>query len=123
MGSAIRNFAGRAIWICDSEGPPIAGERDAIDLIGETYGTDVAWIALPAGRLSGDFLRLRTGMAGAFLQKLVNYQLRVAIVGDLSRQTSESRPLADFVAESNRGDHVWFVADEAELEARLAALP
>ena len=123
MASAIRNFAGRTVWICGADGPAIVGERDAIDLIGETYGTGAAWIAIPVGRLSGDFLRLRTGMAGAFLQKLVNYQLRVAIVGDLSRQMSESRPLADFVAESNRGDHVWFVADEAELEARLAALP
>jgi hypothetical protein len=31
--------------------------------------------------------------------------------------------LAAFVIESNRGGHVWFVRDEAELEARLGALP
>ena len=37
-----------------------------------------------AARLSPDFLRLSTGLAGDVLQKFVNYGLRVAIVGDVS---------------------------------------
>ena len=70
-----------------------------------------------------DFFDLRTGLAGAVLQKLVNYHLRVAIVGDVTREVAASKAFADFVTESNRGGHVWFVRDEAELEARLAARP
>lgn len=100
----------------------IARESDALDLIGETYGSDVAWVAIPLGRLSEAFFELRSGLAGAVLQKLTNYRLRVAIVGDVARHGEASKAFADFVTESNRGSHVWFVHDEAELEARLAAL-
>jgi len=43
----------------------------------------------------------------------------VAIVGNISAQLEESSALQDFVYESNRGEHVWFVTDLAELEKRL----
>jgi hypothetical protein len=122
MAGAIRNFGGVSVYLCSPEGPRIERESDALDLIGESYGQGVMWIAIPVERLSADFLQLRTGLAGAFLQKLVNYHLRVAIVGDASAQVAASKAFADFVTESNRGGHVWFVRDEAELQARLAAM-
>ncbi len=117
---AIRNLGGQAVYLWAAEGPGIARESDALDLIGETYGQDVAWVGIPLERLSPDFFHLRTGVAGAFLQKLTNYHLRVAFVGDLTRRIEASDALAAFVTESNRGDHVWFVEDEAALAARLA---
>jgi hypothetical protein len=43
------------------------------------------------------------------------------VVGDVSAHLAQSDALRDFVIESNRGEHVWFVRDLAELEARLAA--
>jgi hypothetical protein len=43
----------------------------------------------------------------------------VAIVGDISTHLEASSALRDFVFESNRGEHVWFVTDLAELEKRL----
>lgn len=123
MADAIRNIGTQTVYLCPTSGAPIARESDALNLIGEAYGQEVTWIAIPADRLSEDFLDLRNGLAGAFLQKLVNYGLRAAIVGDVSREIAASKALADFVRESNRGGHVWFVRDEAELEARLAAIP
>ena len=123
MAGAIRNFAGGTVWACDPDGPLIAREADAADLIGEAYGSGAAWIAIPVGRLAPDFFRLRTGLAGAVLQKLVTYGYRVAIVGDVAGAVAASDALRDFVRESNRGTQVWFVADEGALEARLAALP
>lgn len=123
MADAIRNIGGRTVYVCDPAGPAVAREADALDLIGASYGQAVEWIALPSARLSADFFDLRSGLAGAVLQKLVNYGLRVAILGDLGRETAASKALADFVSESNRGAHVWFLRDEAELEARLAAIP
>jgi hypothetical protein len=120
---AIRNLGGHAVYWCSPTGNPIAREGDALDLIGEVFGQEAGWIAIPVDRLSGSFFQLRTGVAGAFLQKLTNYRLRVAFVGDLTDQIEASEALAAFVVESNRGSHVWFVGDEAELEGRLAALP
>jgi hypothetical protein len=59
-------------------------------------------------------------VAGEVVQKFVNYRLRLAIVGDLTTHLAVSAALRDFVRESNRGRQLWFVADDAELDARLA---
>lgn len=96
-------------------GPLIASERDATDIIGETFGTGTDLVAIPVARLSPDFFRLGTGLAGAILQKFTTYQLRVAIVGDISAFTEKSAPLRDFVRESNRRGDVRFLATIAEL--------
>lgn len=120
MTDAVRVLAGMTVFVCSADGAPVAGEQDAIDLIGGLWGLEVDWLALPTSRLSADFLTLRSGVAGAVIQKFVNYQVRLAIVGDIARETAASAALADFVRESNAGDRVWFVPDMAALEARLA---
>lgn len=102
-------------YILPADGKPIASEADVLDIIGDTYGTGTDTIVIPVARLSPDFFRLSSGLAGAMLQKFTNYQLRVTIVGDISAYTEKSAPLRDFVRESNRGAQVRFVASEAEL--------
>jgi hypothetical protein len=61
-------------------------------------------IVIPAARFTDEFFRLRTGVAGEILQKFATYQVRVAILGDISRQVRESSALRDFVYESNSAD-------------------
>jgi len=123
MGDETTVLGGRTVFLCDVSGPPITREADALDLIGGLWGLEVDWLVLPAARLGEDFLRLRTGLAGAVIQKFVTYQVRLAIVGDISAEIQASDALRDFVRESNAGRRVWFVPDLAALEARLAALP
>lgn len=96
-------------------GPLIATEADVLDIIGETYGTGADLIVIPVARLSPDFFKLSTGLAGAVLQKLTNYQFRVAIVGDISAYTGKSAPLRDFVRESNKRGAIRFLASMADL--------
>ena len=74
---------------------------------------------MPVSRIAPEFFALRTGVAGAVVQKFVNYRLRLVVVGDVSEHVAASTALRDFVRESNRGGQPWFVADEAELAARL----
>lgn len=100
-------------------GPLLAAERDAVDLMSEASAAPVDWIAVPADQFAPEFFQLKTRLAGLFIQKLVNYGQRLAIVGDMSKHMAASDALRDFVTESNRGRHVWFVADMAELEQRL----
>ena len=98
-------------------GEVLARADDVLDaLIPAVYGTGVEWVAIPVSRLAPEFFDLSTRVAGEMLQKLLNYQLKVAVVGPID---SPSAALADFVRESNRGRQVWFVADLAELERRL----
>jgi len=121
------DLAGRRILLAagfgapEGEGAPIASERDGADLVGEALGAGAELIAVPAGRLSPDFFALKTGLAGAILQKTTNYRLGFAVVGEIPAAALESEALRAFIAESNRRGQVLFVADLAELEARLAA--
>ena len=63
------------------------------------------------------FFQLRSGLAGEMLQKVVNYRLRLAIVGDFSIYESES--LKAFITESNRTSTIVFVHTTAEALTRL----
>ena len=102
-------------YLVPPTGSLLAQESDALDIMGEAFGQQAELVVIPIERLSPDFFRLGTGLAGAILQKFTNYQLRVVIVGDISAFTDKSAPLQDFVRESNRRGQVRFLASTAEL--------
>ncbi len=104
----------------DPAGPPIRTGGDALGLIYEEGAADADWLALPAERLDPAFFDLRSGVAGELTQKFVQYGQRVAVVGDVAQHLAASEALRAFVREADRGGQLWFVADAAELEARLA---
>src|SRR5687767_2550850 len=110
------SIAGVPVLVCAPDGSRLDGERAATDVIGEAFSAGARVIAVPVERLGPDFLTLSTRIAGEVIQKFVNYGFQVAFVGDVSAEVAASNALRDFVRESNRGRHVWFVADLAELE-------
>ena len=69
-------------------------------------------IAISKKLMKEDFFVLSSGLAGDILQKYINYGGRIAIYGDYSRYTS--KPLHDFIYESNKGRDVFFAATEDE---------
>ncbi|GAA3714971.1 hypothetical protein GCM10022224_095820 [Nonomuraea antimicrobica] len=103
----------------DQHGEPLRETRDVLDLIGEAWSQKAAWVAVPADRLPGGFFTLSTGVAGEIAQKFVNYGIGLAIVGDVAHHAEGSSALRAWMLECNRGRHIWFVADPAELTARL----
>ena len=107
------------LTVAHFDGPIIATGSDAIDVIRSCNGLEVDVIAIPVERLVDDFFRLRTGLAGAVLQKFRNYGFRVAIIGDMARWTAASGAFSDFVIESNRRGQVLFLPDLVSLESRL----
>ena len=115
----ITTFNGLSLLELDATGPLLATEQDALDLIGETYGTDADIIVVPLARLDPQFFELRNGMAGAFIQKLQNYQKRLVVLGDIAAETAASKSLRDFVYETNRVGHHLFASDRATMLARL----
>jgi hypothetical protein len=117
-GDVVVPVGGVPVLWCADAGPVLDGEQAALDLIGATYGsTDL--VAVPVARIAPEFFALTSGVAGAVVQKFVNYRVRLAVVGDVSGFVAESTALRDFVREANRGRQTWFVADEAELAGRL----
>ena len=113
-GSDIRVFR------LEADGEPISTPDDASDLVGAAWSHQANLVVVPVERLDPEFFRLSTGIAGEIVQKLVNYRLRLAVVGDITDHLAESNALRDFVWESNRGDQIWFVDDEAALREKLA---
>ena len=119
MSGEARMIGGVAAYVCDADGPKLDGERAAVDIIGDALGSGARLVVIPVERLGPGFLTLSTRIAGEAIQKFVNYGLRVAFVGDLGEAVAASDALRDFVRESNRGRHVWFLADVAEVVVRL----
>jgi hypothetical protein len=110
---------GVRVLFCAPDGARLGSGDDVLDLVGQALGHRAGLVAVPVRRLHEDFFRLHTGVAGEVMQKFVNYRLRLAVVGDVTRHLAASSALRALVHESNRGRHVWFVADHAELDARL----
>jgi Domain of unknown function (DUF4180) len=109
------------ILACDPRQKIIGSDRDAVGLIAEAHEQRADLLFLPVERLDENFFTLKTGLAGAIVQKFVQYGLRLAIVGDVSRHVDESVPFRDFLGESNRRNDIWGgVANADELQDRLA---
>ncbi|MPV37683.1 DUF4180 domain-containing protein [Georgenia subflava] len=104
-----------------AEGEPIGTGQDALDVIGEAWGVEATVISIPAARFVPGFFDLRTGLAGEFIQKMVNYRQRLAVIGDISAHVAASDALGAFVRESNRGTQVWFLESHNALTERLTA--
>lgn len=119
MADTIEILAGVRALNCDPAGPAVRGERDAVDIIGAALGNGCALVVLPVERLSDEFFALKTRVAGEMIQKFVNYERRLAIIGDIAHHLEGSGALRDFVTETNRGRQVWFLPDRAALEAKL----
>ena len=114
---------GHTVLFLDAEGATISTSDDVSDLVGSAWSEQATLIAVPEARLDPGFFRLETRIAGEVIQKLVNYRLQFVVIGDIEEHIAASGALGDFVWESNRGDHVWFLPDEAALEAKLATRP
>jgi hypothetical protein len=108
----IETHIGKAVIVTSSD-MIISDGQSALDFVASmVYEYDCHAIALNKAAITEDFFRLSTGIAGEVAQKFVNYRMRLAIIGDFSSYSS--KPLHDFIYESNKGNHLHFVASEDE---------
>ncbi|RKI43413.1 DUF4180 domain-containing protein [bacterium D16-51] len=85
----------------------ITDVQSALDFIMSVkYETGCANIAVNKEAIADDFFVLGTCLAGEILQKFINYGVRFAVYGDFSMYTS--KPLKDFMYESNKGKDIYF---------------
>lgn len=83
-----------------------------------SYEHDAHRIAADKELFCNEFFVLSSGVAGEILQKYTNYGVKLAVYGDFSAYNS--KPLKDFIYESNKGSSVFFVSSEDEAVLRLA---
>jgi len=106
------------IAVITAKGKLITDVQSALDLIMTVkYETKAERIAIAKDCVADDFFILSTGLAGEVLQKFINYHVKVAFFGDFTKYTS--KPLHDFIYESNSGKDVFFVGTEDEAVSKL----
>lgn len=99
----------------------ITDVSSALDLaMSVKYEIGTNKIAIDKKVVAEDFFILSTGLAGEILQKFVNYDVKAAIYGNYSGYTS--KPLKDFIYESNKGKDVFFVSSKEEAVQKLIKL-
>ncbi|MDR0959935.1 MAG: DUF4180 domain-containing protein [Propionibacteriaceae bacterium] len=98
----------------------VTEESDANDAISACWSYDTRLLFLPQSAISEEFRRLSTRVAGQFLGKLANYQVRTAAVIDGSDATG---PWGDFLSEAKMGTDFRVCASEEEAVAWLTEDP
>lgn len=99
--------------VIESSEKVITDPQSAVDLlISVKYDIGTKNIVIAKELITDDFFILSTGIAGEILQKFVNYGGRIAVYGDFSCYTS--KPLKDFIYESNHGRDIFFAASREE---------
>ena len=97
---------------------PLTTEQDALDVIALCGEHDTYSLLLHGAALTLGFFDLKTGIAGAILQKFVNYSMRVAIVV-APEQIGHGR-FAEMAGESATSNQVRIYTDQPSAAQWLA---
>jgi hypothetical protein len=119
MADRLTDIGDTKAYLLAPDGPKVASEQDAVDIIGQLWGQTAELVVIPVDRFADGVFDLSTTLLGHFTQKFIGYGRRLVVLGDLGEHLAVSEPLRAYVRESNRGRHVWFAADLTELAARL----
>lgn len=99
----------------------VSDVQSALDLIATVrYESQCDRIVLGKEAFHEDFFSLKTRLAGEILQKMINYQMKIAIVGDFTAYMTKN--FSDFIYECNKGKDIFFLSDEREGITRLSQI-
>lgn len=119
MTEARNVIAGYNAAVLVEDEPALEPDRLANALIELAWENDTDLLIVPTGRLPEQFFVLRTGALGEVSQKLTNYGIRMAVIGDVSQYVQASSAFRDFLHETNAGSTLWFVPNIEALEPHL----
>ena len=101
------------IAIITSEEVIIKNAQDALDLIATIhYEYNCDKMIIDKKSITEDFFELKNGIAGEIMQKHINYNMPLAIVGEF--ESYDSKSLRSLIYESNKGNKIVFKSTEEE---------
>jgi hypothetical protein len=109
----IENAAIRYLEVFTCE-KPVASTQDALDLVALCGENDTALLMIHPEALSGDFFKLKTGVAGEIFQKFINYSIQTAVI--VPEPSSLGSSFRELISEANRGAHYRFFPNREEAE-------
>lgn len=115
------NYDKGIIAVLSDNSKLIADVDSALDLLmSAKYEAGTNYIVVDKKQIAEDFFVLSSGLAGEILQKYINYGGKLAIFGDFSHYTS--KPLKDFIYESNKGKNIFFTATKDEAIQKITEI-
>lgn len=115
------NCGNGTVAVVSSDSKVITDVNSALDLLmSAKYEAGTECIIIDKRLIIEDFFILSSGLAGEILQKYINYGGKIAIYGDYSHYTS--KPLKDFIYESNKGKDIFFVSTIEEAIQKIAEI-
>lgn len=120
MDVVVHNLNKNKIAEIISDDKIINNLQDALNLISNISYQEINKIILKENNITSDFYKLKTGLAGEILQKCVNYNIKIAIVGNFEKY--ESKSLRAFIIESNKGNQFFFVSDISKAKEMLSGI-
>ncbi len=85
----------------------ITNAEDGLQLLVDLYYQDFDKIIIQEKNITPQFFDLSNGLAGEILQKVSNFRIQLAIVGEFDQYPSKS--IKQFISESNKGRQVNFL--------------
>jgi hypothetical protein len=122
MTEELLAIEGERCLVVDADGPRVRDADGGRSLVEDAMNHRARVVVVPVERLDPAFFELRSGIAGEVVQKVLNYGLKFAVIGDISAHVAASDALRDFVIESDRGHSIFFAPDLQALAERLTAL-
>jgi PadR family transcriptional regulator, regulatory protein AphA len=92
-----------------------SSESDALDALSFCIDNQTRFIMLFEENMSDDFYVLITGVAGAILQKFINYGVIVALI--ISDEQIKQKRFREMVTEANRGSDFRTFGSREDAEA------
>ncbi|HHV43750.1 MAG TPA: DUF4180 domain-containing protein [Firmicutes bacterium] len=95
------------IAVVTSDTVLITNVQSALDRIAAvSFETGHCAVVINKSAICEELFHLKTRLAGEIVQKFINYDVKMGIVGNFSQYTSKSRH--DFIYESNMGGRIVF---------------
>jgi PadR family transcriptional regulator, regulatory protein AphA len=115
MEHSVKSISGKK-FVEAAIGFRLSGEQDALDIAAYCWENETENLLLNHGNLPDEFFNLRTGLAGAALQKFSNYRIKAAAVVDPLKIKGRFN---DLVRELNRGGYFRVFEKRTDAESWL----
>ncbi len=97
-----------------STSEPLSTENHALDLVALCWEQDTFLLMMDFAALAQDFFKLKTKVAGNFLQKFINYNIKTAVI--MPQEIIKEGRFKEMVIETNKGNHFRIYESKEEAE-------
>lgn len=117
MNYQIRQIENKKYIELFSTTEPLSTENDALDLIALCWEHETSLLMIHQTALSQDFFKLKTKVAGNFIQKFINYSIKAVAI--IPQETIQKGRIKEMAMETNKGNHFRMYESQEEAEKWL----